>query len=76
MSGVILLYRHVRHLIQQQLASQALGWNVYRITSDRWGRHWQAEWNGAPRAFRAYTSWGALIRTGRAMKHWAKEQGS
>lgn len=71
---MVLLYRHTRFVIQQQIASGALGWTTYRITTDRWGRHWQSEWNGAPRAYRAYTSWGALIRSGRAMKRWVKEQ--
>jgi len=31
-----------------------------------WMRTWQSEWDGAPRAFRAYTRNGALIRGVRA----------
>ena len=70
---MVLLYRHTRFVIQQQIASSCAGWAAYRITTDRWGRRWQAEWDGAPRAYRAYTSWGALIRSGRAMKRWASD---
>ena len=39
-----------------------------RKSPDRWGRTWQAEYDGAPRAWRAYTRLGAVRRAARKMQ--------
>lgn len=67
-----MLYKHLRWALHQMLAQNHPHWTVYRITTDKWRRTWQCEWDGAPRAYRAYTSWGALHRALRAAQRWAK----
>ncbi len=44
--------------------------DVYRITTDRWHRTWQCEWEGAPcaRAVRAWTRRGVERKAWRAFE--------
>lgn len=45
--------------------------DTYRITTDRWHRTWQAEWDGCQRAPRAWTERGV---TRKALRWHAKER--
>lgn len=65
-----MLYRNLRFAMHQALNQRWPHWDVYRITTDRWHRHWQCEWDGCTKAVRAFTSWGALAK---AMRHAVKE---
>ncbi len=46
----------------RQVVLAELGYDCYRVTTDRWRRRWQCEWPGAQRAVRAWTLRGLLRR--------------
>ena len=59
-------YRRISFAMRRSLSGAYPHFNLYRVTTDRWRRGWQCEWDGCQTAVRACTWLGAFVKACRA----------